>query len=843
MALNTRPIPNLIQGVSQQVASQRRDTQAETQFDCVNSPVEGCLARPGSDLLKFIASVDWSDAFFYDIKRSATEWYLVVITPGSVRVFDQVDFTECTVTNHAGYDPAAYLTPASQPARDAFVAATIDDSTFLANRQIKPAMAATLSPARPSEALFHFRAGNYSTTYVISIVHAGVFYSWTYTTPDNSVASNGPYITTNQLAATFYRAMTGTPAYVPASGTSGLHGVKGVAAGDTNNVVATITATSLGFSVEINGNVLRVWRTSDNDDFEVDTSDGAGETMLKGFKGKATAFSDLPTRCFPDVVVKVQGQDKTSDDDYYVKYVLDGTGSGYWQETVAPATPYALDLDKMPNRLVNTDYRTFEMRRGLWGGRVVGDQTTAPDPSFVGRRLQRLSYDNSRLAILWEGGLAWSKSRNPYVFFPDTVQTVLDEAPVDTPVSGTEGIALLRTMVHAGGGTYIWGTDVQFAVTTGQEHFTQKTVDIRPSTNYEFNDKATPCGVAQSLFFATDTGEFSTIRDLYVPSSDTRAKPQDTDITAHVAQYVRSGVQWLVASDTFSTLFVTSRDDPANLYVYNWLLSKGERVQSAWNTWRLPALSTILWAGIYKSNLHLVIQTVGGVAAVEVPLKQNLKDAETGATYRTRMDFRVTEADLGVSYDAGLDITTFTVPYPVTGQTPFLVCVRDDVKAGAGGGYGRGRAIPIEAIPTPYTVAARGDWRDYHLYAGYGISSERTESQFYLRSDQGAIPADRLQVHWMEVLHARTGYYRAEVTQRNGQAHAATYDARILGDPSLRLDEVILGDGKLHIPVKAESSQVTIRLVNDSFLPSAWQSAVVAYDAVVRAPTGQQPQG
>ena len=69
MAVLSKSVPNLIQGISQQAPQQRRDSQCEDQLDCINSPVEGCVPRPHFDLLKSLPGATFTDCFAYDIFR------------------------------------------------------------------------------------------------------------------------------------------------------------------------------------------------------------------------------------------------------------------------------------------------------------------------------------------------------------------------------------------------------------------------------------------------------------------------------------------------------------------------------------------------------------------------------------------------------------------------------------------------------------------------------------------------------------------------------------------------------------------------------------------------------
>ena len=306
---NTQAVPNLIQGISQQAPGLRRDSQCEAQFDCFNSAKDGAVSRNGADLVRLRSGLDLTGGFFHEITRGTDEHYLLVMKAGTVRVVNLDTGLDCdlTIDSSVGSD---YL------AGSDFCAQTVDDYTFVANRSVKPAMSSATAETRPAEALVFFKAGDYSMTYTLKVTHGGTVYAYSYTTPDNSSSANYAYIHTNQLAATFYRALTGVASAVSAGGD-----VAGSAPASGSS-----GALPSGFSVAIKGNILRVYRT-DDDDFSIAVSDGAGDANIKAFKSKVSKFSDLPKGGFPDMVFSVSGTDKDADDDYYVKYVAEEGGS------------------------------------------------------------------------------------------------------------------------------------------------------------------------------------------------------------------------------------------------------------------------------------------------------------------------------------------------------------------------------------------------------------------------------------------------------------------------------------------------------------------------------------
>lgn len=826
MALYSQAIPNMVQGVSQQAPQQRRDTQCEAQFDCINSPLDGARARPGADLVSFLAGEDFAASFSYEISRGDGEHYLVVVTDGDLRVINLDTGALCTVNFPEG---KAYLeTPVSGSPRDVFSAVTIDDFTFLANREVVPAMSATESAAAANEALLHFRAGDYETLYQLAIIYNSKIYTWTYLTPDNSAAANRRHISTNQIAATFYRALTGSAATVTATGTnvgSAPYGVGAAVVGATTGVTGATTATSLGFTVEINGNVLRISR-GDAAAFDIDTSDGLGGTHFIGIKGVVQSFTDLPRTAFEGVLVEVRGESGTEEDNFFVEYVGNSATGGYWEETLGPEVPVGLDADTMPWQLVNTALNEFTFEAAPWGQRVVGDEASSKDPSFIGKPIYDLHYSFSRLGILTEGSNVWSKARNPYVFFRDTAQTVLATDPVDITVTGSRRIALLRQAVEAGDATMLWAPRAQFRIHSNQDRFSQDTVEAPLAATYEFTETCAPLALGKSLYFATDTGPFVTLRDLTL--TDGRVVGE-VDVTAHIPQYIPANPRFITGSDTMGLVLIVSDDEPAILSAYNMLLSPDERLQSAWNKWRMPAESTILWVGMTGAVAHLLVQREDGVAVLRLDVSPRLVDP--GGLYHTRLDFRIVETDLAEepAFDAEENQTTLVLPFetPEAEEEPekIIVVVRT---ANLPDGFPRGRPFPVVSVEGD-TVIVQGDATGHELYIGFRISSERTESEFYLRTDNGPKAVDSLQVMEVHFGHAQTGYYRAEVTYDNGKFGQVEWEGRQFGDPANVLDAAVLANGTLKVPVRATHDGYTLRLVNDSFLPSLWQTAKYHY--------------
>lgn len=823
MPVASYTIPNLIQGVSQQAPEQRRPTQVEAEFNCLNSPKDGLVGRGGADLLKEVTpGGDFAEAAFHEIFRGG-EHYLAVIPRftgnGTIKVYDLADGTECTVTGGAGQ---AYLACPSMAARQAFRFQTVDDYTFVANRHKIVAFTGAVQSTRPPEALVFIKAGGYAQKYTVSIVYGGNRYTWSYLTPDNSAVGNAQYISTAQIAATLYRALTGTAAVIPTSGAADDgSGVGPMFVGDVGGVggsavTGAITATSLGFTVYLRGNVIYIFRGSDSNAFTIDCGDSTGNTFMIALKDRARNLADLPERAFGGFRLQIAGAESTSEaaDDYYVEY----TGQEVWSECVGAGVSTTLDNTTMPHALINTGYRTFTFGPVTWGTRVAGDNTTAPKPYFVGEAIQAMTFYQMRLGLITEGAVDFSKSRNSFSFFRDTVQTVLSTDPASIPVSGSRAISLLRRAALVDESLFLWAQENQVRISTTDAGFRQDGIEVKPSTAYEFAEDCAPFAIGNGLFFTTDDFTNTTVRNLVYSAGGRNSVP--IDVTSHAPEYIPTGSFHLDASEALGMVFVLTAGHPSGLFHYSYVVQGNEVVQSAWNRWDFPLLCNPQWVSEYKATLYVAAYQGTKLLLGKMPLRTKVVDP--GGIYLTRLDWRVAESQVAMSYDGGLDRTTITLPLTAlpAAQGSMVVAIRTTAVP-----YTRGSEIPIVSVGAN-TVVVSGNLTGHQFYVGVRISSSVTLSRFYPRDATGAVAqfSEDLKVARLYVSHTGAYSYRVFVLPDVGASYSVSYISPG-GAPA---------DGILDVPIAARADAYTATLINDSIFGGAWQRIKVGYETVSR---------
>ena len=198
MALVSKSIPNLINGVSQQPAALRLESQGEVQENGFSDVVDGLKKRPPTKFVQKLKCLsgassssqgnlhsrsDYVDltgldtAYFHTYKRSDDEQYHVVITNNRrVHVYD-LDGNLRYQSGHSSWlangnwlshnsDDTSYL-----PYNTSKITSTsVADATFIVNKQKTVEMSDLINPANDlNQALVYLKSVNYGRTYTVRV--------------------------------------------------------------------------------------------------------------------------------------------------------------------------------------------------------------------------------------------------------------------------------------------------------------------------------------------------------------------------------------------------------------------------------------------------------------------------------------------------------------------------------------------------------------------------------------------------------------------------------------------------------------------------------------------------
>ena len=154
-------------------------------------------------------------------------------------------------------------------------------------------------------------------------------------------------------------------------------------------------------------------------------------------------FSQLPTSGVTiGDIYKIIGDPSNEFDEYYVKATSTG---GDYEETVKPGITYQLDNTTMPHTLTLSS-GAFTFDKATYDDRTVGDEDSAPNPSFVGQTINGVFFHKNRLGFISDENVIFSRAGDFFNFFTSTVTALLDDSPIDVTVSHTS-VSILKKVI------------------------------------------------------------------------------------------------------------------------------------------------------------------------------------------------------------------------------------------------------------------------------------------------------------------------------------------------------------------------------------------------------------
>ena len=768
MPLISSSIPNLINGVSQQPPALRLASQAEQVINCMSSPVEGLKKRPPLYHLKNIFTENKSTTrpFVHLVERDGATQYIIIIQNGNIKVCD-LQGNIATITTPDGL---TYLNTTGIPSEQ-FRVASLADYTFITNRGTEVAMANTTSPAHmqgggtgsATQSMVFIKGANYDTEYSITLNGTTKTYrtfpaggkdvSASYqqansattivvTAATHSVASGddveisftsvpsspaGTYPCIGVTADTF------TLGSVPSNGSGSAY--SGNCTYKQDQELSTVDiADKLAAKLDKNtaGGVAGFTVTNDDYIIKIVKDDGGSYTLsskdsktgedTKSIKDVVDDLNDLPVKAYQGFIVKLQGSQATEYDDYYVKFTLNKTspsvgdyGDGVWKETVAPGIPFEFDATKMPHVLVKESDGTYTFKKHTWSGRIAGDETTAPNPTFVGNTVQNINLFRNRLVFLANENIILSASSDQDRFWPETVQTTLDSDPVDLSTGGTS-INLLTSSIAFANTLILFSRHSQFRFDAGLNvgsAVTPKTATITQITSYDIVESVDPIAVGRNTYFATPKGNFSGLREFFLPDSS-GSVPLSEDVTSSIPRFIDDNLCTLISAVSEEAIVMISADQPKRVYIYKFFFEEDTKLQSAWSYWELKGDNRKIIGGVvHGSDLYLLIEydadgssTQSGVYLEKVSLRPEQIDA--GTEIEILLDRKTTESETGVSLSLnnagalGVE-TVITLPYPIETNDDIVIVGRHDSDA-----YADKQSFP-STMPANNTVIAIED--------------------------------------------------------------------------------------------------------------------------------------
>jgi len=544
--------------------------------------------------------------------------------------------------------------------------------------------------------------------------------------------------------------------------------------------------------------------------------------LLNVVAGKVNDVGDLPTQCKHGMVVEVVNS-QAEEDNHYVKFFgnNDKDGEGTWQECAKPGRKIRFKRDTMPIVLIRTadgNFRLTELDGSAytvttadgpvtsnapqWDDCLVGDDVTNPEPSFVGKQINKMLFFRNRFTILADESIVMSRPGDFTNFWAKSAIQFIASDPVDIAAS-SEYPATLFDGIQVNTGLVLFTKNQQFMLTTDSDVFSPQTAKINALASYNFNFATNPISLGTTIGFLDNAGKFS--RFFEMSQVQREGEPEVIEQSAVVSRLFEKDLKLISNSRENSVIFF-SEEDTSTLYGYRYFDNIRERKLAAWFKWTLTG--TIQYHCMQDDNLYVVVRNNGKDQLLKYSIKM---DSQTFALAENRVHLDHLMSTSGWTYDATTGKSTKAKPVGLESTNQLAAYDIDDT-ADPPTAIGRYALINVNGN----TLSIDGDWSGQTFLIGYLYTMEITLPTIYVTRQEGE--SIRSDSRANTVLHRASfgfgpiGLYEA-VLMRTGRSNFSQTFEVGLANQYLANSQSVVDNTKLYsVPIYDRNTNVTLQI-------------------------------
>ena len=686
MASITQRIPNFLGGVSKQPDLEKTQNEVVECNNAIPDPTFGLTKRPGSKWLKtlsYIAPYLYKNAKWFLIHRDGDEKYLGCIAPSYIIIGAQnatgITATGDALINVATTNPSGSGTGLTVDVT--VVGGTVSkieinqlgsgydhDDTFRftltgGNQYIEGKVQIDADPTNSGSPIATWNISDeddiqpvvthsFLTLQIASRKYLyGLKENFDITTVQDTTIITNNNITVATAAAT--TDTTGKKATIVLNGieagqkyTVNINGtdeeITSHASTPTAKDILTALKTEIdgasisNLTVTVTGLTLELSRPTTLPAITV--TGGQDGKQLSSIVDTVQNISLLPTQCKHDRVVKILNS-AADTDDYYVKFVANNadSGEGYWEETLKPGETPGLDNTTMPHQLINTAKNWHQFKVIDYTDRLVGDDVTNPDPSFVGKKINQTFYHNGRLGIISEDNVVLSRTLDEFNFYHKSAQTLLDSDPIDVSCSKTSSV-VLHGVIPTAQGLTLFSEREQFLIKGRDGVLTPNAITVDSISHFLMDNKIPPVDIGDEIVYLNKTPTYSTVMGMVTKGQN--ENPAIRDISRKVKEWIPADITDVTVNTSHRLLMLYSNSSK-DIYLYRTYVEGDNVLLKTWYKWTFSGnVESILVDG---DDLVVITHDIGITTLSKISLTQSPKDSilinREGRKINPRMDF------------------------------------------------------------------------------------------------------------------------------------------------------------------------------------------------------------
>ena len=441
-----------------------------------------------------------------------------------------------------------------------------------------------------------------------------------------------------------------------------------------------------------------------------------------------------------------------------------------------------------------------------WDDALVGDDVTNPEPSFVGKQVNKMLFFRNRFSILADENIVMSRPGDFTNFFAKSAIQLIASDPIDIAAS-SEYPAILYDGIQTNTGLVLFSKNQQFMLTTDSDVFSPTTAKINALSTYNFNFTTNPISLGTTIGFLDNAGKFS--RFFEMAQLQREGEPEIIEQSAVVSRLFEKDLKLISNSRENSVIFF-SEEGTSTLYGYRYFDNIRERKLASWFKWVVTG--TIQYHCMQDDNLYVVVRNNNKDQLLKYAIKM---DSNTALISGSRIHLDHLMETSGWTYNATTKKSTKAKPTGLESSNQ-LVAYDEDT----GNNLGRYGLITINGS----NLELDGNWSSETFFIGYQFNMQvdlptiyvtRLEGEAY-RSDSRANTV----IHRVKLAFGSIGIYKTTLnrvgknlfTQEFEVTNANTYVANTAA---------IRNDNKLYaVPVYDRNTNVTLTIKSEHPAPA-----------------------
>tara|TARA_B100000287_G_scaffold368693_1_gene365115 strand:+ start:888 stop:4643 length:3756 start_codon:yes stop_codon:yes gene_type:complete len=566
-------------------------------------------------------------------------------------------------------------------------------------------------------------------------------------------------------------------------------------------------------------------------------------SLLNVFTNEIQDIGDLPSQCVNGYTVKIRNSE-AAEDDYYVRFIADnGTdGTGVWEECPEPGRKIAFDTDSLPIQIKRNDNVTadqsgathsegwFKVEQVTWENCLVGNTLTVPEPSFIGKTINKLVFFRNRLVFLSDENIIMSQPGEFFNFWPRSAITYTATDNIDISCS-SEYPAIVYDAIQVNSGLVLLTKNQQFMLTTDSDVLSPQTVKINALASYNFNYKTNPISLGTTIAFLDNAGQYS--RFWEVAKVLREGEPDVINQTKIVSQLFDKEVT-LISNSRENGIVFFSKKDTSTLYGFRYFNSSNERLHQAWFTWEITG--TIQHHSILDDSLYIVVRNNGKDTLQKFSVKlhtdtitvtddKSNDDATDDEDYRIHLDSVSAVTIPAGTYSENLNKTIFSKPDGYDNTTSQLYLYDNNTTSDYVGKCSKVSIINNDS--TNSTLEVSGDWSNRTVLLGYSFDMQvKFPTIYYTKTADNIVESDTnasLIIHRIKLNFGPYGSYTTAIDRLGNSSYEETWEAPI-SDQYLLSNVSIDSEVTRTIPIYERNKNLTITLKSSDPSPATLYS-------------------